>query len=97
MSDPRIQKIRDEIDEIDVELLRLLNHRASLVLKLGAIKHELGLKLFDPDREEEIYRKVAGHNEGPLPADSVNRIYERIIDESRRLERTEVYDKQEDR
>jgi chorismate mutase len=97
MSDPRIQDIRTEIDNTDVELLSLLNRRARLVLKLGVVKHDLGLKLFDPEREQEIYDKVTKNNEGPLPSESVSRIYERIIDESRRLERTEVYDKQEDR
>jgi chorismate mutase len=97
MSDPRILNIRVEIDDVDVELLALLNRRARLVLKLGVVKRDLGLKLFDPEREQEIYGKVTKINEGPLTSESVTRIYERIIDESRRIERTEVYDKQEDR
>jgi chorismate mutase len=88
-----IDNIREEIDRIDRELLRLLNRRAEFVLDLGRRKQEMGRKLFDPEREKFIFERVRRDNPGPLSAEAVTRLFERIIDESRRLERTEVYDK----
>ena len=90
----KIESHRDEIDAIDLKLLYLLNQRAELVIKLGEEKCKEGLKLFDPKRERDIYVNLTGKNPGPLTPDAIVRLYERIIDESRRLERTEVYDRE---
>ena len=89
----RIDNSRDEIDAIDLRLLYLLNQRAELVIKLAEEKRKQGMKLFDPKRERDIFVKLTGKNPGPLTPDAIVRLYERIIDESRRLERTEVYDR----
>lgn len=96
MTDKEIDRIRERIDEIDDRLLRLLNDRATLVVELAKLKHEHGLQLFDPERERQIHARLAEANGGPLPPDAVARVFERIIDEARRLERTEVYDKAEE-
>lgn len=93
MNKKDIDTIRRQIDQIDEELLAKLNKRAGLVLDLARVKFESGKKLFDPARESEIYDRLTGNNPGPLSAQAVRRLFERIIDESRRLERTEVYDK----
>jgi chorismate mutase len=90
------ETIRRQIDLIDDELLARLNKRAGLVLDLARVKFELGKKMFDPARESEIYARLTGKNSGPLSSEAVMRLFERIIDESRRLERTEVYDKDEE-
>ena len=95
MSDEHIEEIRNKIDDIDSQLLALLNERARLVLDLAESKIELGLPLFDPGREKLIFEHVTGKNPGPLSRDAVTRLFERVIDESRRLERTEVYDKKD--
>ena len=58
-------------------------------------KVKVGKKLFDPKRERDIFVSITGKNPGPLSPDAIVRLYERIIDESRRLERTEVYDKED--
>lgn len=94
MSKKQIEQIRDEINKIDQELLFLFNRRASVVVELAKIKRKLGKKLFDPEREKNIYVSVTEKNPGPLQSDAIVRLFERIIDESRRLERTEVYNKQ---
>lgn len=67
--------------------MRLLNERAEQAIALGAIKRERGLPIYQPDREEEVLENVRNHSGGPLEAAAIRRLFERIIDESRRLER----------
>lgn len=81
-----IQKWRKQIDGIDRELLRLLNRRATLAVKLGALKKAAGLGLYDPGREREILRHLVQLNPGPLDERAVAELFRRIIRESRRLE-----------
>lgn len=95
MSKKEIDKIRKEIDSIDQKILYLLNRRAEQVLNLAQFKIKMGKKLFDPKREKDIFVNMTTKNPGPLAPDSIVRVFERIIDESRRLERTEVYEKKE--
>ena len=83
----RIGELRDAIDEIDTELVMLLNRRAAQALEIGRIKKVLQMEIYQPSREEAVLRHVRGLNPGPLDADAVARLFERIIDEARRLER----------
>ena len=84
----RIGELRDAIDAIDAELVVLLNRRAAQALEIGHIKKTLQMEIYQPSREEAVLRHVRGLNPGPLDADAVARLFERIIDEARRLERT---------
>jgi chorismate mutase len=81
---------RDEIDKLDEQLVKLLNARSECAIELGRIKRELGLAIYSPDREREVIAHVTGINHGPLDRDAVRRLFERIIDESRRIERVTV-------
>ncbi len=81
---------RDEIDRIDEELVKLLNRRSACALEIGRIKRELNIPIYSPNRETEVIRHVTGLNEGPLEMGAIRRLFERIIDESRSLERTVV-------
>ena len=78
---------REAIDRIDVGLLELLNQRTCIVEKIGAVKKAASLPVYEPRREDAVYRNVLGHNQGPLPEDAVRRIFERIIDEMRTLQK----------
>lgn len=78
---------RAVIDAVDLELLGLLNHRAEAALLIAVAKRALGLPIYDPVREQTILEGVRAANGGPLPAESVSSLFERIIDETRRLER----------
>lgn len=78
---------RSEIDRIDLELVRLLNRRARQVARIGEVKARYGEPVYQPDREERIFQRVLAANEGPLEDDAVKRLFERILDEARRLER----------
>ncbi|GFO69290.1 chorismate mutase [Geomonas limicola] len=82
-----IDEIRAEIDRLDSELLRIFNERASLALKIGEIKKGLDLPVYDPTREKRIFQRMASENGGPLDDQAIVRLFERVIDESRRLER----------
>jgi chorismate mutase len=79
---------RRRIDEIDQKLVLLLNERARCALEIGHEKEEKGLPIYQPDREVEILAKVEARNPGPLSHSAVRRLFERIIDEARSLERS---------
>ena len=82
-----IDDYRKEINRLDSELLRIFNERASLALRIGEIKKEHGIAVYDPEREKRIFEAMSGANPGPLENDAIIRLFERVIDESRRLER----------
>jgi len=82
-----IGEIRKRIDLLDDVLLRIFNERARLALEIGRWKKEEGLPVYDPSREKRIFARMKGDNPGPLDDDAVVRLFERVVDESRRLER----------
>jgi chorismate mutase len=82
-----IHRLRDRIDEIDQQLVRLLNERAGCALEIGRLKEERGQPIYQPAREAEVLANVRGGNMGPLDDGAMTRLFERIIDEARRLER----------
>ena len=82
-----ISDLRIEINRLDQELLRIFNERANLALKIGEIKKELNLPVYDPNREKLIFEAMTKANPGPLENDAIVRLFERVIDESRSLER----------
>jgi chorismate mutase len=81
-----IEYWRTEIDEIDRELLRLLNRRARLAIKVGSLKRAAGLPCCDPDRERVVLSTLRQANTGPLDSPAVTKLFRRIIAESRRVE-----------
>lgn len=83
-----IHEIRDRIDLLDDELLRIFNERSALAVKIGEIKKREGLRIYDPTREQSIFQRVQANNPGPLDDQAIVRLFERVIDESRSLERT---------
>lgn len=82
-----MEEWRQKIDAIDDQLLRLLNERAGCALEIGAIKKGLRLPVYSAEREMEILARVTASSRGPLEKAAILRLFERIIDESRRLER----------
>jgi len=81
-----IEHWRREIDDIDAELLRLLNMRARLALKVGALKQAADLPCRDPERERSVLRRLQDLNDGPLDERAVGKVFRRIIRESRRVQ-----------
>jgi len=87
MTLPEIEMLREEIDKIDSKLLQLLNERSKLALEIGEIKKKYNLPVYDPEREKKIMERLLKENTGPLENSAIIRLFERIIDEARRLER----------
>jgi chorismate mutase len=84
---PDIDVWRDRIDAVDDRLLVLLNQRAKCSIEIGWIKRAHDLEIYVPAREVQILRRMSRANRGPLSEESVRRLFERIIDESRATER----------
>lgn len=82
-----IEDWRRKIDDIDLEILRLLNKRAQFTIEIGFIKKQKQISIHSPDREKLIINRMVNENSGPLSKDGVRRVFERIIDESRKLEK----------
>ena len=89
---PTLDDLRNDIDRVDEVLVRLLNERARCVCEIGLLKKSAGLDVYQPDREKHVLEHVRGiAAEGPLGPEAVGRLFERIIDEARRLERRVVH------
>lgn len=85
---PTLDDLRNDIDRVDEVLVRLLNERARVACEIGQLKKALGVDVYQPEREKQVLAHVRGiAAEGPLGPDAIARLFERIIDEARRLER----------
>lgn len=82
-----LSEYRKSIDALDLRLLELLNERTRVVEQIGRAKESAGMPIYEPKREEDVFRNVTQNNQGPLTADAVKSIFERIIDEMRTLQR----------
>jgi chorismate mutase-like protein len=82
-----LEEWRRRIDTIDEQLMRLLNSRSACAVEIGRIKRAFGLPIYSPEREARVLERVMRENTGPLEPTAVRRVFERIIDEARRLER----------
>ena len=83
----RLDDLRRQIDSLDERIVELLNERAACALEIGHEKKLAGLELYQPSREAEVLGHVQRVNMGPLDDEAMKRLFERIIDEARRLER----------
>jgi chorismate mutase-like protein len=84
---------RRKIDELDLKLVELLNQRARCAREIGRLKNNTDMPIYEPDREKVIFENVQRANRGPLPNRELTRIYERLIDVMRKLQKEEVADK----
>ena len=88
-----LDDLRRDIDRVVEVLVRLLNERARCVCEIGRLKKEQNVDVYQPDREKDVFEHVrAVASEGPLGPEAITRLFERIIDEARRLERRVIHD-----
>jgi chorismate mutase-like protein len=86
-----IEDWRRRIDEIDVQLVRLLNERSRCAMEIGQLKRAANLPLYQPERERAVLENAEKVNPGPLPDTAIRRLFERILDEARSVERTAMH------
>jgi len=81
---------RKKIDELDRELVKLLNQRAQAAHEVGKLKRDVGMPIYEPDRERIVFDNVRHLNPGPLSNQDLMNIYERIMDIMRQIQREEI-------
>ena len=82
-----LDQCRQQIDELDLRMLHLLNQRSGIVEQIGHIKQSAQMPIYEPKREDQVFENVTTHNAGPLSPGAVKRVFERIIDEMRKVQR----------
>ena len=81
---------RSRIDVVDRRIVALLNERTRIVEEIGRIKQKLQMPIYEPKREDEVFANAMSSNPGPLSSEAVKRIFERIIDEMRVVQKTKM-------
>jgi chorismate mutase-like protein len=84
---------RERIDDVDRRIVALLNERTNIVEEIGRIKGEAQLPVYEPKREDQVFSNITGSNSGPLSNEAAKRIFERIIDEMRKIQRDKMGNK----
>ena len=82
-----LKSLRRAIDSIDSKILKLLNERASLTLKIGGIKSKRSESIYVPNRESEVYKRLVDNNKGPLSNESIHAIYREVMSSALSLEK----------
>lgn len=85
-----IAEWRRKIDDLDLKLVELVNQRAAAAQEIGRLKRNSDLPIYEPDREKKIFENVTAANKGPLPNNELVRIFERLIDVMRKLQKDEI-------
>jgi chorismate mutase-like protein len=83
----KLEDLRVLVDEVDRRIVALLNERTRVVEDIGCVKREARLPIYEPKREDQVFANVSEVNHGPLTEEAVRRIFERIIDEMRTIQR----------
>jgi chorismate mutase/prephenate dehydratase len=86
-STPNLKTLRNQIDRLDLQILKLINERASLAAEIGKVKNDHGTEVFTPAREEEVLKNVIEANKGPLDEATVRAVYREIMSGARALQR----------
>jgi len=86
----RLEEYRVLIDDVDRRIVALLNERTQVVEEIGRVKRASELPVYEPKREDQVFANVTGANHGPMSSDAMRRIFERIIDEMRKIQRVRM-------
>ena len=79
MSHPELDSLRKNVDELNLEILRLINERASVVKEIGKVKEKQGVNRYDPLRERHMLNLIKENNAGPLPQSTADHIFKEIF------------------
>ncbi len=86
----QLEEYRMMIDDVDRRIVALLNERTLVVHNIGRVKKEAHLPIYEPRREDQVFDNISGANQGPMTPEAVRRIFERIIDEMRTIQRVRM-------
>jgi chorismate mutase-like protein len=86
----KLEEYRVLVDDVDRRLVALLNERTRVVENIGRVKRGSGLPIYEPRREDQVMANITENNAGPLSEQAVRRIFERIIDEMRHIQRVRM-------
>jgi chorismate mutase len=92
-----IEDWRRRIDEIDLRLVELLNERSQCALEIGKLKRVDGSPIYQPERERKVLDAVEKASRGPLSPAAIRRLWERILDEARSVERVVMQKEEQQR
>jgi chorismate mutase len=87
---PELEALRRSIDDLDGRILELVAERVRVVLAVGEYKRRNNIAVYDPERERKLLDRLCNQAQHPLDAETVRRIFERLIDESRRIEQHSI-------
>ncbi|MFB3160048.1 bifunctional 3-deoxy-7-phosphoheptulonate synthase/chorismate mutase [Neobacillus sp. 179-J 1A1 HS] len=79
MANDKLDQLRKRVDELNLELLRLINKRARLVQEIGLVKEHQGVFRFDPVRERKMLDIIKEHNDGPFDNSTIDHIFKEIF------------------
>jgi chorismate mutase len=83
----KLDEFRVLIDDVDRRIVALLNERTRTVEEIGRVKRSAALPIYEPKREQLVFDNITACNPGPLSPDALKRIFERIIDEMRSIQK----------
>jgi chorismate mutase/prephenate dehydratase len=83
-----LKGLRNQIDKLDLQILKLINERAKTALEIGRLKNDQGAEVFSPAREEEVLQNVIAANKGPLDPTTVRAVFRELMSGSRTLQKT---------
>jgi chorismate mutase-like protein len=86
----KLEEFRVQIDDVDRRIVALLNERTSVVQDIGRVKREAQLPIYEPKREDQVFANITACNHGPITQEAVRRIFERIIDEMRTIQKVRM-------
>jgi chorismate mutase-like protein len=86
----KLAECRVLIDDVDRRIVELLNERTRVVEQIGRVKRQAQLPIYEPKREDQVFANITGSNRGPLSPEAVRGIFERIIDEMRKIQRLRI-------
>ncbi len=85
-----LAECRRRIDKVDQRLVALLNERTEIVEQIGRIKRAAQMGIYEPKREDEVFANALASNAGPLPPEALKRIFERLLDEMRVVQKIKM-------
>jgi len=86
----KLADCRSRIDVVDRRIVALLNERTRIVEEIGRVKQQMEMPIYEPKREDEVFANAVASNPGPLSPEAVKRIFERVIDEMRVVQKVKM-------